>query len=88
VVGRARRFRRRTGRQARDLRHYLLVTGRDGYQIVVSMGEIDPDFEAKPAILAYDRDGKPLGANGLRIVIPGDKHGGRMVHDVVHIEVK
>ena len=40
------------GAKRADLRHYLLVTGRDGYQIVVSMGEIDPDFEAKPAIVS------------------------------------
>jgi hypothetical protein len=37
-------------------------------------------------IVAYAEDGKPL--DGLRLIVPGDKHGGRAVKDVVHIEVK
>ncbi len=76
------------GNRRNSLRHYLLVTGRDGYAIALSIGEIDPDFEGKPVILAYDRDGKPLEADSLRLIVPGDKHGGRAVRDVVHLEVK
>jgi len=76
------------GKKRADLRHYLLVTGQDGYAVVISFGEIDPDFEGKQVILAYDRDGKNFDAGGLRLIVPGDKHGGRDVHDVVHIEVK
>jgi hypothetical protein len=39
-------------------------------------------------ILAYDRDGKPFDAGGFRLIVPGDKHGGRNVQNVVQIEVK
>jgi DMSO/TMAO reductase YedYZ molybdopterin-dependent catalytic subunit len=69
-----------------DLRHAVLVTGRDGYAVIVSFGEIDPDFEDKTVLIAYERDGKPL--DGLQLIMPGDKRGGRYVHDVVHIDVK
>ena len=67
------------------LRHSLLVHGKDGYGAVLSIGEIDPTGEAKRVILAY-RDEADLA--GLRLVVPGDLHGGRQVHDVVEIEVK
>jgi DMSO/TMAO reductase YedYZ molybdopterin-dependent catalytic subunit len=69
-----------------DLHHTLLATATDGYAIAFSFGEIDPDFGNRPIIVAYARDGKPL--DGLRLVVPGDKHGARDVRDVVKIEVE
>ena len=39
-------------------------------------------------MIAYERDGAGLADNGLRVVMPGDKRGGRYVRDVVEIEVK
>lgn len=71
-----------------SLRHYLLIFGRDGHAVAVSIGELDPDFEGKQAILAYARDGKALDGDEVRLIIPGDKHGGRAVHDVARVEVK
>jgi DMSO/TMAO reductase YedYZ molybdopterin-dependent catalytic subunit len=71
------------------LRHTILVTGSDGYAVALSVGEIDPKFEGKSVIVAYARDGKPLGAaEGLRLIVPGDSHGGRADRDVVQIEAK
>ena len=70
------------------LRHAIRVTGRDGYTVVLAMGEIDPKFEGKSVIIAYEKDGKPLSAaDGLRLVVPLDHHGGRAVRDVAAIEV-
>jgi DMSO/TMAO reductase YedYZ molybdopterin-dependent catalytic subunit len=71
-----------------DLHHVLLATGSDGYVIAFAFGEIDPDFGNKPIIIAYAKDGKPLGPDGLRLVVPGDKLGARDIKDVVRIEVK
>ena len=71
-----------------ELRHTISITGRDGYLVVISTGEIAPDFGGKPAMVAYERDGEELGDQGLRVVMPGDKHGGRYVRDVIEIEVK
>ena len=51
-------------------------------------GEIAPDFGAKPALIAYQRDTEAPGAGGLWLVMPGDKLGGRYVHDVVAIDVE
>jgi len=63
----------------------VVVTGRDGYAAVLALGEIGPDFENKPVILADQMDGKPLGA--LRLVVPIDRRGGRNVRDVSTIAV-
>ncbi|MBV9825125.1 MAG: hypothetical protein JO001_05565 [Alphaproteobacteria bacterium] len=37
--------------------------------------------------MAQQMDGKPLGPDHLRAVVPADKRGGRSVRDVVKIEV-
>jgi DMSO/TMAO reductase YedYZ molybdopterin-dependent catalytic subunit len=63
------------------LQHSVIVTGRDGYQVAVAMAEIDPEFEGKTVILTDDQD-------IVRLVVPGDKLGGRAVRDVVKIEIE
>lgn len=71
------------------LRHVITVTGRDGYAVVLSAGELAPNFEGKAAILAFAKDGQPLKPEeGIRSIVPGDKHGGRAVHDVVKVDVQ
>jgi len=45
-----------------ELRHVLAVTAADGYLLMVSLGEIDPNFGNASAMLAYARDGQPLAA--------------------------
>lgn len=70
------------------LHHTIKVTGRDGYFVVLSTGEIAPDFGAKPALIAYRRAGEAAGASGFRLVMPGDKRGARYVRDVVAIDVE
>jgi DMSO/TMAO reductase YedYZ molybdopterin-dependent catalytic subunit len=68
------------------LRHAIRITAKDGYVVVTSTGEIAPDFGGKAALVAYERDGKPL--DDFRIVMPGDKHGGRDVRDVTTIAIE
>jgi hypothetical protein len=63
------------------LQHSVIITGRDGYQVAVSVAEIDPEFEGKTVILTDDQD-------AVRLVVPGDKLGGRAVRDVVKIEIE
>jgi len=70
-----------------QVRQTILVTGRDGYMAVLALGEIAPEFENKQVILAERVDGKPIEPDHLRIVVPGDKRGGRSVRDVVSIKV-
>lgn len=71
---------------AAAVRHAIRITATDGYVVVTSTGEIAPDFGGKAALVAYERDGKPLA--DFRIVMPGDKKGGRNVHDVTTITVE
>jgi hypothetical protein len=71
-----------------ELRRTVLVTGRDGYAAAIAIGEIAPNYEAKAVILAY-AGGEPAATPAmLRLIVPGDAHGGRSVRDVVHIEVR
>jgi hypothetical protein len=65
----------------------VLVTGQDGYSAALAVGEISPDFEGKPVILAETMNGHPLGRGHLRLVIPGDRKGARNVRDVTRITV-
>jgi len=70
------------------VRRVVKVTGRDGYSAALSLAEIDPEFEGKQVMLAYRRDGEPIPGNELRLVVPGDRRGGRSVRDVVKIELR
>jgi Oxidoreductase molybdopterin binding domain len=73
-------------RRAR-VRHTIVVTGHDGYAASLALAEIDPDFEGKQVLLAYRRNGQPIERKTLRLVVPGDHHGGRSVRDVVRIDL-
>ncbi len=72
------------------VRHVVIVTGADGYSAILSIGEIDPEFGGDQAIIAYEKDGKPIeGADGFaRLIVPGDKAAGRAVGAIASIEVK
>jgi DMSO/TMAO reductase YedYZ molybdopterin-dependent catalytic subunit len=72
------------------LRKYVVVTGSDGYDAIYSMGELDPDFGGQIVMIAYAKDGQPLGpGEGMaRSVVDSDKRGGRAVSNLVKIEVR
>ena len=69
-----------------QIRHVIIVTGKDGYAAAISDGEIDPKLENKQVILAYEKDGKPLDAP--RLIVPGDLHAARSVQDVASVAVQ
>jgi len=69
-----------------ELRHSIRITARDGWVVVTSTGEIAPNFGGKAALVIYERDGKML--DDIRMVMPGDKHGGRNARDVVSIKIE
>jgi DMSO/TMAO reductase YedYZ molybdopterin-dependent catalytic subunit len=72
-----------------QLRKYVVITGSDGYQVILALGEIIPDFGAQQVVVAYERDGQTLGADQgvARLVVPGDKRGGRHLNRITHIAV-
>ncbi|MCK0196361.1 hypothetical protein MWN34_05475 [Ancylobacter sp. 6x-1] len=69
-----------------ELHRVVRVTARDGYVVLLSMGELAPDFGDVPALLAYERDGAPLKA-GIRLILPGDTRGARNVVDVTRLDI-
>jgi len=73
-----------------DILHkVIIVTGTDCYQSVFGAGEIDPFFGGSQIMVAYETGGQSLGNNGFaRIVVPGDKAGGRFVSNIAKIEVR
>jgi len=71
------------------LRKIIIVTGTDGYVAVFTAGEIDPGFGGNQILVAYAVNGQPLGSEGpAQIVAPGDKAGGRFVHNIATIIVE
>lgn len=67
----------------------VVATSRDGYQVVFSMGELDPDLSASQILVADTQDGKPLpdDTGPFRIVAPKDLHGSRGVRALERLEV-
>ena len=70
-----------------QVRQIVRLTGGDGYTATLALGEIAPEFENKQVIVAKRLDGQPLAPDHLRVVVPGDKRGGRGVHDLTRITV-
>jgi DMSO/TMAO reductase YedYZ molybdopterin-dependent catalytic subunit len=68
------------------LRRFVVATGAEGYYVVIALAEIDPEFGGQQALVAYEQDGKPLG--GARLVMPGDKGGGRNVMNLVGLKLR
>jgi DMSO/TMAO reductase YedYZ molybdopterin-dependent catalytic subunit len=73
-----------------SLRWYVTVEATDDYRAVVAWGEIDPGFEGKKVLVAYEADGSPLAdVDGMaRLVVPGDTRGGRYVSQIRSIVVR
>lgn len=73
------------------LRKYLVVTASDCYQVSVALAELLPTFGGEQIMVAFaDGDGQPLnGDEGMaRLIVPGDKAGGRFVSNITRIAVR
>lgn len=72
------------------LRHTIIVTGRDGYEVALSLAEVDPKFGNDRALIAYARNGEPLahGRGFARLIVPTDKSAGRSVFGIARITVR
>lgn len=79
------------GKQMRGkaLAGYVLAEAKDGYAVVFSLGELDPDLGGTQVIVADKRDGKPLFPyqGPVRLVLPSDKEGARSVRMLETLEV-
>lgn len=72
------------------LRAYVVMTGKDGFQAVYSLAELDKDFHDAVVILADHVDGKPLGEKEARwrLVSSGDRKIWRSVFGLARIEAR
>lgn len=79
------------GKQLRGkvLSTYVLAKAVDGYQVIFTLGELDPDFGNETILLADKRDGKPLAdkQGPFRLVCPNDHEGARSVRMLQTLEV-
>lgn len=75
--------------RGKALASYVLASAQDGYQVLFSLGELDPAFIDNEILLADTVNGKALfGAQGrFRLVVPKDKPGARSVRMLTKIEV-
>lgn len=75
--------------RGKALASYLVLKARDGYQVVLSLGEVDPAFGGQTVLVADHAEGKPLVSHmgPFRIVIPSDKRGARSVRMLTRIQL-
>ena len=75
--------------KGKRLTNCLLVEAADGYRAVIALPELDPAFTDKQTVLAFLRDGKPLGEKEgpYRIVIPAEKRMARWVRQVTTLKI-
>ena len=75
--------------RGKALAGYVLAEAQDGYQVVFSLGELDPAFIDNEILLADTANGKPLfGAQGrFRLVVPKDMVGARSVRMLTKLDV-
>ncbi|AYB29670.1 molybdopterin-dependent oxidoreductase [Chryseolinea soli] len=72
-----------------NLAKYVLVKAADGYEVIFSLPEIDPEFTSQTVLLAYEVDGHPLakGEGPFRMVVPSDKKQARWIRELTTIKV-
>ena len=75
--------------RGKALATYVLAEARDGYQVVFSLGELDPSFTSSQVLLADKLNGGPLEPEQgpFRLVVASDKPGARSVRMLVRLEV-
>jgi hypothetical protein len=72
------------------MKAFVVVIGADGYKVVLSLAETDPEFRVGPVVLADRAAGAALDARQgpYRLVIGDDLKPWRAVRHVVRIEVR
>lgn len=72
-----------------NLAKYVLVQAADGYEVIFSLPEIDPEFTDQVIILATTKDGAPLpsGEGPFRVIVPNDKKQARWIREVRGVRV-
>lgn len=71
------------------LTKYILVEATDGYKVIFSLAEIDPNISNQLIILADSMDGKqlPLNDGTFKVIVPNDKKPARCIRQVTAIKI-
>ncbi|MCZ4225112.1 molybdopterin-dependent oxidoreductase [Pedobacter rhodius] len=81
-----------TGKDLRgkNLTKYVIAEASDGYQVIFSLAELDPEFSDDKIILADTIDNAPLApADGpFRIIVQKDKRPARCIKQVRSIRIE
>ena len=75
--------------RGKNLAKYVLIKAADGFEVIFTLPEIDPEYTDQTILLAYLVDGKPLpkGEGPFRIVAPNDKRQARWIRELNTIKV-
>ncbi|KJV34650.1 molybdopterin-dependent oxidoreductase [Luteibacter yeojuensis] len=75
--------------RGKALAEFVRITAADGYQVIFSLGELDPDFGGRKVVLVDRHEGKPLDAKDgpYRVVVPDDSRPARWIRNVTAIEL-
>ena len=78
------------GAMGKALAQYVVATGSDGFEAVLSLGEVDPAMHPGTVLVADAVDGKPMDAKAgpFRLVVSEDRKGSRSVRNLVKVEVR
>jgi Carboxypeptidase regulatory-like domain len=62
---------------------YVLASGTDGYTVLLSLAEVDPNFHSGQVLVVDTRNGQPLGDHGpFQLIVSDDKRPARWVHNL------
>lgn len=71
------------------LAQVLVISAKDGYQVVFALPELDPTFTTQTVLLADRRDGQPLPAESgpYQLIVPQEKRPARWVRQVTGLRI-
>ncbi|TLV00292.1 molybdopterin-dependent oxidoreductase [Dyadobacter luticola] len=75
--------------RGKSLAKFALIKAADGYEVIYSLAEVDPEFTDQTIMVAFEKDGQPLG-NGegpFRMIVSHDRKPARWVREVREIKV-
>jgi DMSO/TMAO reductase YedYZ molybdopterin-dependent catalytic subunit len=78
------------GPSPQSVRSYVVATASDGFEAIVTLSEIDPLFDRREVVVAYERDGQLLDQSlGMaQLVVPTDTSCERDVFWLMRLEVR
>ena len=72
-----------------NLTKVVLFQAADGYKVIYSLAELDPEFSSNTVLLVTEKDGAalPAGEGPFRLIAPQDKKQARWIREIRSIQV-